>query len=348
MGFGPQLVDLDLDGNVDLLSGSWPGELFFFARQPDGSFLAPEMLKDREGAYINIGGGINETANQILITGNGEFIEKDGKSVVTWHGQEIAAKPGKQLAITGTASSAFAVDWDADGDMDLIVGDIRGNVWLVPNEGDAKHVAFGTESHLKADGREIVVGGDAGPTCADWDGDGDFDLLVGDGEGKVSWFENVGRKGEPKLAAAKVIVPRGVAVYDASAPVEPTRGIRAKLCAADWNGDGQLDLLLGDFATQRPPPKQLSAEEAAKVDVTKKELAQLQSRYSELVARLYPSAGAAPPDDEKKKLQTEFQTLNERMAELRKIVPPEYEDHGWVWLFLRAPKEGKSTKAGSD
>jgi VCBS repeat protein len=342
------LVDLDLDGNVDLLSGSWPGELFLFERQPDGSFLAPEMLKDKSGHYIDIGGGITESGNEILITGNGEFIEKDGKTVVTYHGEEVAAKPGKQIAITGTASSAFAIDWDADGDMDLLVGDIRGNVWLVPNEGDAKHYAFGKEQHLKADGREIVVGGDAGPSCADWDGDGDFDLLVGDGEGKVSWFENVGRKGEPKLAAAKVIVPPGKAVYDATAPVEPTRGIRAKVCAADWNGDGQLDLLLGDFATQRPPPKNLSPEEAAKVEVSKKELEKLQVRYQELVARLYPNDSPAPSDEEKKKLQTDFQTLNEKMAELRKIVPPEYDDHGWVWLFLRAPKEAKSTKAGSN
>jgi hypothetical protein len=29
--------------------------------------------------------------------------------------------------------------------------------------------------------------------------------------------------------------------------------------------------------------------------------------------------------------------VSDRMAELRRTVPPEYEDHGWVWLFLRAP-----------
>jgi len=336
------LVDLDGDGNVDLISGSWPGELFFFARQPDGAFLAPEMLKDKDGAYIDIGGGIKEQGNEILITGNGEFVEKDGKTVVTYHGEEVKSKPGKTIAITGTASAVFAIDWDADGDLDLLVGDIRGNVWLVPNEGDAKHLAFGKEQHVKAAGQDILVGGDAGPTCADWDGDGDFDLLVGDGEGKVSWFENVGKKGEPRLAAAQVIVAPGKCTYDATAPAEPTRGIRAKVCAADWNGDGQLGLLLGDMATQRPPPKVRTPDDIAKAEVAKKELSQVQARYTELVSKLYGGDnGAKLADEERKKLEAEFEKISGRMTELRKVVPPEYEDHGWVWLFLRAPKVAK-------
>jgi hypothetical protein len=32
------------------------------------------------------------------------------------------------------------------------------------------------------------------------------------------------------------------------------------------------------------------------------------------------------------------------MEELRKDVPPEYENHGWVWLFKRRPQGTKSAE----
>jgi hypothetical protein len=85
----------------------------------------------------------------------------------------------------------------------------------------------------------------------------------------------------------------------------------------------------------------LSPEDAAKAVAAKKELEQVEKRYTELVAKLYSDPSPALPEDEKKKLEAEFEKLAEKMGELRRSIPPEYEDHGWVWLFLRAPKVAK-------
>jgi hypothetical protein len=246
------LVDLDGDGRTDVLSGSWPGELFLFRGGPDRTFLAPEKLKDREGKTINIGGGFQPAGadGMILIAGDVKFEQKDGKAIYTYEGKVLDVPEGKQVGITGTASAAHAADWDGDGDLDLVVGDIRGNVHLLPNEGTAKAWSFGPHRPLQAAGAAIRVPGDAGPFVADWDGDGRADLLVGAGDGSVTLFRNGGKPKEPALEAGRLLVrPQGERRPPEGAKPAERPGMRAKACAADWNGDGRLDLLVGDFAS---------------------------------------------------------------------------------------------------
>ena len=246
-------MDLDGDGHQDILTGSWPGELFLFRGGADGNFAAPEMIKDKDGKYINIGGGIKENEDgSILLTGHGEFEEEDGEWIVKYHGQRLKSTIEKPISVTGTASAAHAVDWEGDGDYDILVGDIGGNVYLLPNLGTRQSYIFGVHRQLKAGGENMRVQGDAGPCTADWDGDGDFDLLVGAGDGSVSLFSNIGSEGEPKFAKAEKIVSDGETTWGADAPTEPRRGVRSKVCVTDWNGDGLLDLLVGDFASKNP------------------------------------------------------------------------------------------------
>jgi hypothetical protein len=301
------VVDFDGDGIPDILSGSWPGELYFFRGQGKGKFAAPEELKDKDGQIIK----------------------------------------------TGSASTVFAHDWNGDGRLDLVVGSIEGHVWLILNEGGSagKH-AFAKAVKLQADGKDIQVPhGDSHAIVADWDRDGKPDLLLGCGDGSVRWHRNLGSKTEPKLDAERILL---AAPPNEDKPKPGSRGSRAKVSAVDWNGDGWLDLLVGDFSYSAGEPPQLTdAEKAAIKDAEKK--------YEKIIKELTPyfedteKLGPPPKDAAeraawKKKvdaLRAKHQKTFDEMLEVQKVLdkgrgPARYD--GFVWLLLSQPPKGAAQR----
>lgn len=304
-------MDFNGDGRNDVISGSYsPGYLYLFAQQPDGSFAAGEIIKDKEGKPIKV----------------------------------------------GYASHVCAADWDSDGDLDLVIGNISGEVYYVSNEGNAKENAFGTPEKLRTISQEIRVQGDAGPVLADWDGDGRLDLLVGAGDGSVNFFRNIGTEKQPRLADPQVLVPAGSTFGDGS-----RSGLRTKICVADWNDDGLVDLLVGDFNMTNAPEPQLTEEQKAERDRVIKEYEAAVQEYIQASEKFglqklvqeYVRLQEAPENESAeaaKERQTKLEELLkqinqlqekelkpfiEKLGELQAKLPIRYEHHGFVWLFLR-------------
>jgi hypothetical protein len=329
-------MDIDGDGHPDILSGSWPGELFLFRGTADHSFAAPEMLKDKNGEIINIGGGIGKypEGDGILIKGSTEWETTAEGTFVIYRGKRFESTAERPVATSGVASVAHAADWDGDGDLDLLVGDFHGSVYLICNEGTAKSYVFGKEQAMQAAGQPVRVNGKAAPFAADWDGDGDLDLIVGADDGSVSLFRNVGDRTAPKLAAPVQLVGPSEVRNVAQAPKEVCRGTRSKICVVDWNGDGKLDLLVGDRTDQKPDRPEPTPEEKAKQEQIRKELEPLQKRYGELAQRLF-GPSKVRTNEERDGLDKEMRQIGDQMRPLESQLPRESETHGWVWLFLR-------------
>ena len=341
-------MDINNDGNPDIISGSWPGEIFLFRGTEGNSFAAPEMIKDKDGKFINIGGGIRKETmfnpfgqdqpEGLLIAGNAKFERTPEGTFVNYHGQRLESTKERPIGITGTASAAHATDWDGDGDYDLIIGTIRGKVYLVPNEGTPESYSFGKEQQLQTGGNPINVKRSAGPFTADWDSDGDLDLLVGADDGSVSLYCNKGNTKSPELSSAVQLVPP----VEKSSSQQPAknvrRGTRSKICVTDWNEDGLLDLIVGDFSFQKPDLPEFTDEQKAEHERMKKELETARENNRTLSEKLY-GKDSARTKEQIEQLKKEQQEVRNRMTELRSKLPAEYERHGWVWLFLRKENE---------
>ena len=97
----------------------------------------------------------------------------------------------------GRYSAPASADWDGDGVADLIVGNARGHVMLFRGVA-GKPFEYEAGTPITLDDKALCVADEAGesglarPLPVDYDGDGDTDLLVGDAQGRLTWFANRG------------------------------------------------------------------------------------------------------------------------------------------------------------
>ena len=156
----------------------------------------------------------------------------------------------------GLCTSVAAVDWDDDGDLDLLLGGYNdGTLFVRLNEGSATETQFATKNQpVMVNGQPIALKSGVGaPRITDWDGDGLFDVLIGTIYGEVVLLHNMGSKGEPAfLEIATLIEPlpgkagskkiKRVPAKD-DGPIAP--GSSFHIEPVDYDGDGDLDLLVG-------------------------------------------------------------------------------------------------------
>lgn len=327
-------MDFDGDGKLDLISGSYdPGELYLFRGLGKGKFAARETIRDKSG-------------------------------------RPILKVPDQKHRIESFGSWMALVDWDDDGDLDILVGTFEGMIFLRRNEGSRTKPVYAAKNEWGMVGsKRLCVPGraHANPVIVDWDGNGRWDIVTGSADGGVYWYCNIGQRGRPKFSPPVALVPKheGVGYSELlDAGQEPRPGIRSQIAVLDYDGDGKLDVLLGDFCTYLHIKKDLTPEQRRdfeaireKQDEISKKLGKsmnaLQERWKALMKNVPKSEWNTPENmskwqkmylenresPEHKQLTAESQRLEKEMQKYvaAKAARQGSADvpHGYVWLFRR-------------
>jgi pimeloyl-ACP methyl ester carboxylesterase len=208
---GQNLADFDGDGDMDLLCGSFLDSFTYF--QNTGTRTEPVYGEGRP------------------LVNDGQVIAMDLEMIVP-----------------------HAIDWDHDGDVDLIVGDEDGRVALVEHTGKVTDglPLFERPYYFQQVADELKSGALASPSAVDWDGDGDDDLVTGNTAGYIEFFENLSGRGvdPPKWAApVRLQTNANETIRIMAGPNGSIQGpCEAKwgyttVSAVDWDHDGLPDIL---------------------------------------------------------------------------------------------------------
>jgi hypothetical protein len=342
IGSSPTFADFDGDGTLDLLSGSYdPGECYWFRGLGQGRFAARKTIMDKSG-------------------------------------KPILRVPSQQNRLESFGSWPVMVDWNDDGKLDLLVGAFGGEMFLRLNESSGPRPEFSTTNIMvQADGKELQLPDDAAhaaPAIVDWDGDGRWDIVSGSDSGAVFFYRNTGVPGRPQFAAPETLVPKHQgkkSEYSFStgyselveADAEPIPGIRTQIAACDYNGDGKIDLLVGDHCSYRtmkpgltPDDREAMHDLFGEIVKTRDALFSIKLAVREDIEKRYPDEpihegktheawikayNAMCENPLYKLLEAKMEELNRSLEKyLVKPITPDANDpmatcHGYVWLFIR-------------
>ncbi len=164
--------------------------------------------------------------------GNLNFFENTGDAHNPQFGNAHVNPMG--LSATYVIAAPTVADIDGDGDIDVLVGEAYGNMRFFENTGTPNAPQF---SGPTANPFGLTnVSGFALPEFVDIDGDGDYDLFVGEYYGNIKYFENTGSPTNPQFGQPQSL-PFGLD----STYMVPT------LAFGDFDRDGDYDLIVGEY-----------------------------------------------------------------------------------------------------
>lgn len=189
----PAPADLDGDGDLDLLVGTWKGDMALYRNQ--GTAQEPRFELE-DAAYVELTRGSNSTPALVDIDGDGDldlFAGESSGTINFYRNVGSATAPAFELESdnyeeidVGRRSYPAFVDLDGDGDQDMVVGTDGSGLHYFRNDGSPEAPAFVEDATFS-----LTVPDISAPAFVDIDGDGDADFFSGGIGGGLVYYENL-------------------------------------------------------------------------------------------------------------------------------------------------------------
>jgi hypothetical protein len=132
------------------------------------------------------------------------------------------------------------VDWDGDGDLDILTGSMYDYFLLLENQGTRTKHVFAKPRILQQGGNPLKTVWRTRPVVRDLDGDGRNDLLALDHDGRLVLY-----RGSPQglKPGERISDQRDFSI---KLDGEGRETGRANITVMDWDADGKLDVIVGN------------------------------------------------------------------------------------------------------